>query len=635
MALLTLQDITLSYGGPQLLSGVNLQIEPGERVCLVGRNGEGKTTLMRIIDGELSPDSGSVIKRQGLRIARLTQEIPRQLTGTVRQVVASGLGEMAMLIEQHRQLSEKLGRSQEQKLINELAAVEQKIEQQNGWQAQKLVDTALSRLSLGGGAFFEQLSGGMKRRVLLGRALVGNPELLLLDEPTNHLDIDAIAWLEDFLLSSAMTLFFVTHDRSLLRRLATRIVDLDRGVLTSWPGDYDTYLRRKEELLAAAASQEAKFDRKLAQEEIWIRQGIKARRTRNEGRVRALVEMRRQRQARRDQIGRVRMEISGAGLSGKVVAILKEVSFAYGGKTIISNLSTAVLRGDRIGIIGANGVGKTTLLRLLTGDLAPTGGEIRLGTNLEINYFDQQRAQLDPDRTVLDNLGEGNDTITVNGQRRHLIGYLQDFLFTPDRSRSPVSILSGGERNRLLLAKLFAKPCNLLVLDEPTNDLDMETLELLEELLQEFTGTLLLVSHDRAFLNNVVTSTLVFEGAGRVQEYAGGYDDWLAQRPSLAATPAEKRKTGARKDREKSADRPRKLTFKEARELDELPGTIEQLEQEQQELYAAMADPTFYQKEGDRVAQSKTRLEEIEQLLAAAYNRWEELEAIKEGQTTK
>ncbi len=399
----------------------------------------------------------------------------------------------------------------------------------------------MSRLSLDGEARFEKLSGGLKRRVLLGRSLVSEPDLLLLDEPTNHLDIEAIAWLEDFLLSSAVTLFFVTHDRALLRKIATRIVDLDRGILTSWPGDYDTYLRRKEELLAATAGQQAKFDRKLAQEEVWIRQGIKARRTRNEGRVRALVEMRRERKARREQVGRVRMEISEAGLSGKVVAILKEVSFAYGGKTVIDKLSTAVLRGDRIGIIGPNGVGKTTLLRLLTGDLTPTGGDIRLGTNLEINYFDQQRAQLDPERTVLDNLGEGSDTIEINGQRRHIIGYLQDFLFTPDRSRSPVSVLSGGERNRLLLAKLFARPCNLLVLDEPTNDLDMETLELLEELLQEFTGTVLLVSHDRAFLNNVVTSTLVFEGDGRVQEYAGGYDDWLQQRPAPAASTEKKK----------------------------------------------------------------------------------------------
>jgi len=629
MALVTLQDISLSFGGPLLFNGVSLQIEPGERICLVGRNGEGKSTLMQAISGELAPDGGSVIRRQGLRTARLSQEVEPHLSGAVRHIVAQGLGEMGRLMELHRSLSKKLAGDTSDKMLAELAELEQKMETLGSWQAQQRIDTVLSRLKLDGELLFERLSGGTRRRVLLARALVSEPELLLLDEPTNHLDIDTIAWLEEFLLASSLTLFFVSHDRALIRRLATRIVDLDRGMLTSWPGDYDTYLHRKQELLAATSSQQAKFDRKLAQEEIWIRQGIKARRTRNEGRVRALVEMRRQRQARREQLGRVRMEISEANLSGKLVAMLKDVSFAYGGDAIVDGLFTAVLRGDRIGIIGPNGVGKTTLLRLLTGDLAPTSGEIRLGTNLAISYFDQQRAQLDSEKTVIDNLGDGGDTIEINGQRRHIIGYLQDFLFTPDRARSPVSVLSGGERNRLLLAKLFARPSNLLVLDEPTNDLDMETLELLEELLQDYSGTVLLVSHDRAFLNNVVTSTLVFEGRGRVGEYAGGYDDWLAQRPEEIRPEAKEKKP--KKSPPAKTPAPRKLTFKEARELEELPDRIEQLEAEQKELVAAMADPLFYQTgEGSKVAITKARLDELENSLQAAFQRWEELEAVRE-----
>jgi len=629
MALVNLQDISLSFGGPLLFNAVNLQIEPGERICLVGRNGEGKSTLMQVISGELTPDGGTMIRRQGLRVARLSQEVEARLSGTVRHIVAGGLGEMSRLLELHRRLSKKLAGDATDKTLTELAELEQKMETLGSWQAQQRIDTVLSRLNLDGELLFDRLSGGTRRRVLLARALVSEPELLLLDEPTNHLDIDTIAWLEEFLLASPFTLFFVSHDRALIRRLATRIVDLDRGMLTSWPGDYDTYLRRKQELLAATASQQAKFDRKLAQEEIWIRQGIKARRTRNEGRVRALVEMRRQREARREQLGRVRMEIGEANLSGKLVEVLKDVSFAYDGNAIVEGLTTAVLRGDRIGIVGPNGAGKTTLLRLLTGDLAPSAGEIRLGTNLAISYFDQQRAQLDAEKTVIDNLGDGGDTIEINGQRRHIIGYLQDFLFTPDRARSPVSVLSGGERNRLLLAKLFARSSNLLVLDEPTNDLDMETLELLEELLQDYSGTVLLVSHDRAFLNNVVTSTLVFEGRGHVGEYAGGYDDWLAQRPE-EIRPEAKEKRPKKSPRAKTSA-PRKLTFKEARELEELPDRIERLEVEQKELVAAMADPLFYQSDdGSRVATTKARLDELESSLQVAFERWEELEAIRE-----
>jgi len=628
MALITLQDITLSFGGPQLFNGINLQIEAGERICLVGRNGEGKSTLMQIIGGELEPDSGSVIKRQGLKVSRLMQDIPKNfLSGKVRQVVAEGLGELAGLQKKRQLLAEDLAQSGSEKLLSELAELDQQMETAGGWQVQQQLDSVLSRCSLNGDTLFEDLSGGMKRRVLLARTLVNEPELLLLDEPTNHLDLETIDWLENFLLSSPHTLFFVTHDRTLIRKQATRIVDLDRGQLTSWPGDYDTYLRRREEMLSAAAGQQARFDRKLAQEEIWIRQGIKARRTRNEGRVRALLEMRRLRRERREQLGNVRMEISEAGLSGKLVAVLKDVSFSYADKKIIKGCSTAVLRGDRIGILGPNGAGKTTLLRLLTGELSPERGEIRLGTNLQISYFDQQRAGLDPEKTVIDNLGDGKDIIESNGQRRHIIGYLQDFLFTPDRARSPVSVLSGGERNRLMLAKLFARPSNLLVLDEPTNDLDMETLELLEELLQEYKGTILLVSHDRAFLNNVVTSTLVFEGDGRVQEYAGGFDDWLRQRPQIRQEKTKEKKV-ARKPTNKETGL-RKLTFKEIGELDELPGFIEKMEEEQQQLFQSLADPTFYQQDGERIGSMKSRLQQLENDLAAAYERWQQLESIK------
>ncbi|MBW2645906.1 MAG: ATP-binding cassette domain-containing protein, partial [Deltaproteobacteria bacterium] len=451
-------------------------------------------------------------------------------------------------------------------------------------------------------------------------------DLLLLDEPTNHLDINAITWLEEFLLNTNISLLFVTHDRMLLRKLATRIIDLDRGCLTSWPGNYDTYLRRKAETLAAEASQQTRFDKKLAQEEIWIRQGIKARRTRNEGRVRTLVEMRKECKARQEIVGRARMQIQEAAPSGKLVAELKGVTFGYDDKIIVQNFSTTILRGDRIGIIGPNGSGKTTLLRLLLGDLKPQQGSVRLGTNLEPAYFDQHRALLDENDTVINNVGEGNDMLTINGRQRHIIGYLQDFLFAPDRARSPVRILSGGERNRLLLAKLFTKPANILVIDEPTNDLDAETLELLEELLFDYKGTVLLVSHDRAFLDNVVTSTFVFEKEGKVQEYAGGYDDWLIQRPAeIAETkPTPEKKI---KKRLKPAG-PRKLTFKEARELESLPQKIEAMESKQQEIYNSMADPSFYRQNSALISQAKARIEELEQSLTIAYERWEELEAI-------
>ena len=631
MALITLQEVSLSFGGPPLLDTLNLQIEAGERVCLVGRNGEGKSTLMKLLAGDLAPDSGRIVYQQGLRIARLGQDMPGGLTGTVYDVVAGGLGKLMGLLARHHALVNRLADSADPATMADLAAVEQEFEIADGWSDQQLIESVLSRLQLDADTLYSELSGGLKRRVLLARALVRDPDLLLLDEPTNHLDIEAITWLEELLLNSSCTLLFVTHDRELSQKIATRVLDLDRGTISSWPGDYANYRRRKEEMLSAEESQRAEFDRKLAREEVWIRQGIKARRTRNQGRVRVLRELRRQRQIRREQLGRVTMETSMAGLSGKLVAVLKNVSQIFNDKPVIKDLTTTILRGDKIGIIGPNGAGKTTLLRLLLGELTPSNGTIRIGTNLQPVYFDQQRAQLDTEKTVIVNLNDdGGDFVEINGKRRHVIGYLRDFLFSPDRARSPAKVLSGGERNRLLLAKLFAKPSNILVLDEPTNDLDMETLELLEELLMEYTGTVLLVSHDRAFLNNVVTSSLVFEGNGRVQEYAGGYDDWLRQRPMVEVDKQAKKVKGKGRTRLRPAG-PRKLSFKENRELERLPLEIEAAEEEQAKLYDTMSDPAFYQGDGEAVALAKARLAELEQFLAAAYDRWQELESIKDN----
>jgi ATP-binding cassette subfamily F protein uup len=629
MALISLQNVSLSFGGLPVLDKISMQIEAGERVCLVGRNGEGKSSLMRLIAGEQSQDSGRVIKQQGAKIARLDQEVPVSLDGTVYSVVSGGLGKYMALLDRHHNLSRRLAEDHSKFLLAELADVEHEMETAGVWQVRQQIETVLSRLQLEADMNFAELSGGMKRRVLLARALVCGPDLLLLDEPTNHLDIESITWLEEFLLASSCTLLFVTHDRDLLKKLATRILDLERGSITSWPGDYDTYLQRKEEMLAAENGQHARFDKKLSKEEAWVRQGLKARRTRNEGRVRALIKMRLQHQARRQQIGNVRMEITEAAVSGKLVAVLKDVSHRFADMDVIRNFTATILRGDRIGIIGPNGAGKTTLLRILLGELSPDKGHVRLGTNLLPVYFDQQRAQLDAEKTVIDNLGDGSDFVEINERRLHIIGYLRDFLFTADRARSPVSILSGGERNRLLLAKLFARPSNVLVLDEPTNDLDIETLELLEQLLMEYKGTVLVVSHDRAFLNNVVTSTLVFEGEGRVQEYAGGYDDWLrqgiVQQPKVAPVRKEKKERFKAKP-----EGPRKLTFKEARELEELPGRIETLEQEQAQLYEKMTDEAFYRDDGNEVARAKARLGELEKLLKNAYGRWEELEIVQE-----
>ncbi len=633
MPLISLQNITVGFGGPLLLEGVDLQIEPGERVCLVGRNGTGKSTIMRVITGEVKPDSGMVVFQQGLRTTLLTQEVPNDISGSVFDVVAGAFGEQGRLLADYHHVSAKLAHDHSEKLMAELEDVQHRFESAGGWQMQQKVDEILTRLQLPEDAEFSELSGGLKRRVLLAKALAGAPDLLLLDEPTNHLDIVSIAWLEEFLLSYGGTLLFVTHDRALLQRLATRIIDLDRGRLTSWPGSYRAYLELKQAALDSEAVENAKFDKKLAAEEVWIRQGVKARRTRNEGRVRALKELRRVRSERREKIGTANIQVQEAERTGKLVIKADRVSYGYGNAPVIQDLSTTIIRGDKIGIIGPNGSGKTTLLKLLLGDLKPQQGTIRFGTNIEVAYLDQHRAQLDDEKTVQDNVAYGSDHVTVGGIRRHVIGYLQDFLFAPARARSPVKVLSGGERNRLLLARLFTKPSNVLVLDEPTNDLDIETLDLLEELLMDYAGTVLLVSHDRAFINNVVTSTLVLEGEGRVAEYVGGYDDWLRQSRRRKEETAATVKTEEKKEPQRpAAAKQRKLSFKEQKELDELPKRLEELEAEQLKIHADMADPAFYRESGNKVASTTARLENVEKELAAAFKRWEELEALKGGE---
>ncbi|MFP3982113.1 MAG: ATP-binding cassette domain-containing protein [Desulfurivibrionaceae bacterium] len=628
MNLINLQEVSLAFGGSNLLDRINLRIESGERVCLVGRNGEGKSSLLKIINGDLSPDSGQIIRSQGMKTAMLSQEVPGDLKGTVYEVVASGLAELQGLLTRHHEISEALSSYQDSTLFAELSDIQAKIEAAGGWDIAQQVESVLSRLKLDPKAVFADLSGGLKRRTMLARSLVSSPDLLLLDEPTNHLDIDSINWLEDFLKGLDCSLLFITHDRMLAASLATRILDLDRGVLTSWPGDWHTYLRKKEEWLAVEAEHQEKFDKRLSQEEAWIRQGVKARRTRNQGRVRALQAMREERRARRELSGKAKMEIQEAERSGKLVVRAQNISYSYGTEPVISDFSTTILRGDKVGLLGPNGCGKTTLLKLLLGDLEPTSGKIKLGTNLEVAYFDQLRGQLDEEATVAENVGEGKDMVVVNNRSKHIIGYLKDFLFTPDRARSPVSILSGGERNRLLLAKLFTRPANLLVMDEPTNDLDMETLELLEELLVDYQGTVLLVSHDRAFLDNVVTSTLAYEGKGCFQDYAGGYSDWLKQRKKQEPAAALDQQTGRKKGKTVK-NGTRKPTFKEKKELEELPERIEVLESEQENLYSALADPESYQQEGgDKIVRLRNRLAELEKELEEAYQRWEALEGI-------
>jgi ABC transport system ATP-binding/permease protein len=614
MPLLSLDQVSVAYGHLPLLENAFLQVDIGERIAVIGRNGTGKSTLLRIVEGTLAPDSGSVWHQRGVRLARLEQDVPLSADRPVFDVVHDGLAAHS---------------------------------EEEDWQREQRVRLVLSRLNLPGEVIVDTLSGGWRRRVLLARALVGQPDVLLLDEPTNHLDIDAIAWLEEFLSDYRGAVMFVTHDRAFLERLATRIIELDRGQLTSWPGDFATFVRKKDEWLANEANASEKFDRKLAEEEAWIRRGIKARRTRDEGRVRALMAMRAERAERRSQMGAVRLQMERGDQSGKLVFEAQHLSKSFAGKPVVRDFSTRVMRGDRIGLIGPNGAGKTTLLRMLLGELAPDGGEVRHGANVQIAYYDQQREQLNPDRTVVDTLGDGNDTIVVNGHSRHVLGYLQDFLFSPERARSPVKALSGGERNRLLLARLFTRPANVLVLDEPTNDLDLETLELLEEQLLEWAGTLLLVSHDRRFLDNVVTSTIAFEGDGQVNEYVGGYQDWLRQKPAAERRPAEGRppspalqpsaaaslsgsnpRAGGPPPSPAPAAR-RKLTFKEQRDLASLPQRIASLEAEQKELEALSHSADFYREGADAIRTVLARLEALGHELHVAYERWIELESVR------
>ena len=625
MALITFQNVHYGVGGPALLDDVVLGIEANERICVVGRNGAGKSTLLRLLSREIVPDEGEIRIQEGVRVGRLAQEVPQDTEGDVFDVVADGLGELGHWLAQFHHISHSADID-----MDALADVQAKIERANGWDLERRVTEVISKLDLPEDAAFSSLSGGMKRRVLLARALVAEPDVLLLDEPTNHLDIASIDWLEEFLRGFRGSIVFVTHDRRFLRALATRIVEIDRGRVTSWPGDYDNYLRRREERLHAEAQERARFDKFLAQEEVWIRQGIKARRTRDEGRVRRLEAMRNERAQRREQAGKVKFSTTAAASSGKKVITADHISFAYGDRCIVRDLDTTIFRGDRIGLIGPNGVGKTTLIQLLLGQLAPQSGEVRIGTNLQVAYFDQHRAALREDWNALDNVSEGLEFIETNGGRKHVLAYLQDFLFTPERARAPITRFSGGERNRLLLAKLFAQPSNLLVMDEPTNDLDVETLELLEELLADYPGTLLLVSHDRDFLDHVVTSTLVFEGDGRIGEYVGGYSDWLRQRPKPTVAPASRPQLTPQALPASKVEAPsqkRKRGFKEQRELELLPARIAALEAEIAVRTATMQDPGFYRKNAGEILVANSELASCQAELDAAFARWVELES--------
>jgi ATP-binding cassette subfamily F protein uup len=636
MPLITLKNLSMSYGTPPLLDAVNLHIDTNERVCLLGRNGAGKSTLLRLINGEIQADDGSITIPPGIRVAKLNQEVPADLDGTINELVADGLDKAGKLLQRYYHLLHEITLGHEttmdggEHLLTQLGDCQHQLEAEGGWEISQRLEAIISKLQLDGDTDFSALSGGLKRRVLLARALVNQPDLLLLDEPTNHLDIESIIWLEKFLLDWNGSLLFISHDRVFLQKLATRIVEIDRGKLTDWPGDYPTYVSRKQKALEDEEKENALFDKKLAQEEIWIRQGIKARRTRNEGRVRALEDLRRERAARRNVAGSANVRIQQAEKSGKIVLEADNISFAWDDNPVLQGFSTTIMRGDKVGIIGPNGAGKTTLIRLLLGDLQPQSGTVKTGTKLEVAYFDQHRAVLEEEKSVQDNIAGGSDMININGKDRHVISYLRDFLFAPDRARQAVKVLSGGERNRLLMARLFSKPSNVLVLDEPTNDLDSDTLDLLEERLTDYPGTVLLISHDRAFLDHVVTSTIVFEGHGEVHEYVGGYEDWLRQtRP-----PA----TGAQKTRKDKAGKPgkkpdhipgrnaNKLSYTERQELAKLPAKLEKLEEQQKRLHEQMARAGFYQQDKAEIIQVQQQLASFDAELETVFLRWEELE---------
>lgn len=630
MTLLRFDQVSLEFGEQKILTDADFSIESGERVCLIGRNGAGKSTTLKLIKGALEPDRGEIVAKPGIVVAELAQSLPAAMASTVHEVVRGGLADLEVLLERYRQQS---GLELDRDAMRELEVLHASIDARDGWHIDQRVETTITDLKLPAGKKMDELSGGWRRRVALARALVQAPDLLLLDEPTNHLDITTIEWLENRVRAYPGAVLFITHDRAFLQRLATRIVEIDRGRLTSWPGNYDTYLRRKEQVLEAEASANARFDKKLEQEESWIRQGIKARRTRNEGRARALEKMREQREQRLSPDARARIHIEEAEQSGRKVIRAKNVSYAYDDEPLISNFSLQIMRGDRIGLIGNNGVGKTTLLRLLLGELTPQSGTIKHGTSLEIGYFDQLRQTLALDKSVAYNVGEGRTYLPINGKDRHVVGYLKGFLFSPKRSMTPVRALSGGERNRVILAKLFTRPANLLILDEPTNDLDIETLEVLEERLCAYQGTLIVVSHDRAFLDNVVTSTIVFEANGNIREYVGGYRDWLRHGRQLAISDGPDRE--ARREREardrRAGRRPRKLGYLDQRELDELPGEIEAIERSIAGLQAQIAAPEFYAQDAEAVQAGLRALSEAEALLERRVERWAELESLIES----
>ena len=625
MPLVTLQDIYLSYGQPPLIDHINLVIERGERVCLIGRNGAGKSTLLKILTGQITADDGILKRASGVKVAQLEQSVPQETEGSVFDVITQGLGAEGELAKRYHHLILALGDNPSDQVMRDVEACQAELDRVNGWDINQRVEAIISKMELDADADISSLSGGYKRRVLLARALVCDPDLLLLDEPTNHLDIDAIQWVEQFLLKWEGSLLFISHDRRFMDNLATRFIEIDRGQLAEFNCDYATYLKRREEILEVEDKQNALFDKRLSQEEVWIRQGIKARRTRNEGRVRALEAMRREYADRRKQLGTARMNIQQAEKSGKIVAEATDISFSFAGDdntAVVSNFSTLIQRGDKVGFIGRNGVGKTTLIKLLLGERNPQQGTIKTGTNLKVAYFDQYRSALDEEKTVQDNVSGGRDMLEIDGKPRHVISYLQDFLFAPERCRQPVKALSGGERNRLLLAKLFTQPSNILVLDEPTNDLDIDTLDLLEELLINYKGTLILVSHDRAFLNNVVTSTLVFEGDGIIKQYVGGYDDWLRQREveqPTVATPV------VASSKPKSTSK--KLSYKDQRELDQLPEHIEDLEVQVGEITELISQPDFYKSERAEIEKTEQQLADVQQQLNQSYQRWEELDA--------